>query len=1135
MHNLLAALCTVLATVACLSAALSAPATDNWEPSAPSKTPPVAVPGRAPIPVHPISKDLLTLKTPLQAKAPLKINSHYKTARAAVTAVRLQLDKAFYEIGDKVSAKLSFASIDPKEDYLVVHVVSDAKDVEAVLLKKVAPGRYETMGSNTTVARQTKTPNAHDGKLETRAGGRIVGVVFIDPKNYPVGANVIADVAIAGTNASALAKQQLAPGAISEEERAAQQTSAPFGLLMARGGLPLEVALGQVIFTPNGMADMKAFLEYSGGKIIGRQQNGGDAKISNSAVSYLVSVPPRRARVDRLPDLRNLFAEKDDVIATQQATLQTYALILEYRLKGFAVSANPRLRQHGVFATTETATGILGPSMQLTNGAGAACAPDDVTCPINTPRLWAHVALWDLDSARVPVAFVDQGFATAGPDFRRPAGGTFRECDFERFPAVCAPGVANTPPTVGANLVGDRVWHGTGSVSTAGAVLNNSWMPGAGAAGFNGGSAGPGGQVLVPMMYRMGLGSYAFQMGAAVTRATDDGAACINIAAGYPCNVKLTLVGDFELCNPAARAGACAALIGAASSAAVAATGAACGGGGLLGAILDIFAPGVGSAIAATTCTTATAAAATSIAATVTACTALVALGDVSGPMQAGVNHATERGVPVIASMGNQFNAAKIPAELRPFIDAATLSFDGNRLRIIPATLPPVIAIGAATVTGGAWVNHQVRGASVVVWAPEINPYLSPAIGAATPTGAAGFTTTPSHDGTSAASSYVTGVVAAMQAANPLLNPNTSTLSAAQRRSIPRSIARILRTTANQMGTGTAEPARLPMVDPWRALRSAWGAWPAGFEDQMNFDETGADDTAAGARALVGPRMNGTIIAVPGAGGGAPTLRDVDFYRATPAPSSVRGATFRVTLRFPEVLRGANAGRLELVGEGWTPAGDTVSTTGSGATRTRIRSLSFVSTTVARGASSTFQIRGVGDEDNVYTLDVGEFPMLEPDRFDRDTADNVPASRPNNNSPAHAVPIGVPGGLAWPAGALTQHLVVPNLNFHDSADEDWFLFAGYPPGAGSRVCRHLDMAWNASLRIEIGDGVSMEELLPVTVTDGPHRGERQFSITNPPTGLYVRVTHRPGATDLSYALDITHSALALPSGLGVCH
>src|SRR2546425_678436 len=66
-------------------------------------------------------------------------------------------------------------------------------------------------------------------------------------------------------------------------------------------------------------------------------------------------------------------------------------------------------------------------------------------------------------------------------------------------------------------------------------------------------------------MLMTGLRSYAFEMGLGIRRAVVDGAAVINISAGYPCRVIATIsgvTGGIDVCSRGTWAGLCEAVAG---------------------------------------------------------------------------------------------------------------------------------------------------------------------------------------------------------------------------------------------------------------------------------------------------------------------------------------------------------------------------------------------------------------------------------------------------------------------------------------------------------------------------------------------------------------------------------------------
>src|SRR5581483_11153674 len=64
---------------------------------------------------------------------------------------------------------------------------------------------------------------------------------------------------------------------------------------------------------------------------------------------------------------------------------------------------------------------------------------------------------------------------------------------------------------------------------------------------------GVAGQLGAPMLYKMDLHAYALEFGGAIRRATDDGAGVINISAGYPCRILISVV-SYQICTGPGRA-----------------------------------------------------------------------------------------------------------------------------------------------------------------------------------------------------------------------------------------------------------------------------------------------------------------------------------------------------------------------------------------------------------------------------------------------------------------------------------------------------------------------------------------------------------------------------------------------------
>ncbi|MDA0813961.1 MAG: carboxypeptidase regulatory-like domain-containing protein, partial [Verrucomicrobia bacterium] len=575
----------------------------------------------------------------------------------------LEFDRAVYRSGDLVRARATFGSVKPTETEIALMLVSPVKDdVEPVVMTRISDGVYEI--ASPIEVKSGGAATKLDGIFLAQPGEMFAGLLYIDSIPSMVGRiaiDIVSDLALLldpGFVGSPVEVNRAL--ALTEDENKIPQGGKPVGTLLKAGSLPVQIALHELIFAPKESGDLDRFLTRANGKV-SMEVEGEDG-----TTTYLVQVTPSADDLACLRQLRSLFDDKDKLYASNDGALETYSMALKYRLEGFIVGVNPRLQFMAVPSPGEPSVG----------GAVSRSMANDG--PLNVPQVWAFLALWDRDRARIPMGVLDMGFAP-NPDFRRRLDGTFIECDMEGRSASdiiggfrCAPGIAQGPPTVGASFFGPPVWHGTGVVTVAGGVINN---------GF--GSVGTGGQVVEPMLYRYGHSSYVFEIGSGIRRAVLDGAAVINISAGYPCRIIDTVGIEFSICDPVGRAGFCTAATATLSLAAAA----VCSTVGPLAGI-PIFGPFL-SAAAAVACGVTTVAVVTASA----ACFATLAAGDLRGPMQSAVDFASERGVPIVTSAGNAFHREGLPPVIRDIIDVSERRTE--RWDIIPAMIPQTIVAGA--------------------------------------------------------------------------------------------------------------------------------------------------------------------------------------------------------------------------------------------------------------------------------------------------------------------------------------------------------------------------------------------------------------------------------------------------------
>jgi hypothetical protein len=811
--------------------------------------------------------------------------------------IMLELDRLYYHPGDPVFATLKFPSdqfIAPGTNELYVFITSmGTKDVETIRL--TYNPQEPLVWRSAPLATTTNSGALMDGALNVLPGDQIAAVWYpyaLGPGAH-VEENLIGDVGIIlGPHPGADLITVNTDLALTVDELTPEPGDKPRGTLLPSNGIPVQIALNEMILIPRDASQLQEFLSQTGGSIVMSNLPPGLAA-TESATSYLIQVDPDLGSLEALPHLRALLGQTGAVVASNEKALRFWSLCLEYQLQGFVVAANPAMQFFGVPSAG------LGEMNNTMRAAG----------PLNVPQLWAFLALWDFDSAHIPVAVLDSGFAPS-PDLRVP----ILECDVDGG-FVIGPGRAMGPQRVGSSLFGDLVWHGTGVASILGGLLNNSWPSGSSTLT---GRAGVGGQVVDPMLYYYGLRSFAFEFGVGIRHAAASGASAINISAGYPCTIVSRLGIGFDICSPGGRAAFCAvatAPLAAASSQICAAAGAV--------AAIPIIGP-----ILAIPLTIACSVAVSATATASTACFATIALGDPPDPMQTAIDFANARGVPIVSVAGNKLDPASLPfpPEVLAIINFGNI--DPSAWMIVPGTLRGVICAASAD-NDWPFANEDFSGSRVDLWAPVLTEYLRP-VPQNTMTPASTWMTFD-LDGTSAAAPYICGVIAAMQAVNPALNPNTPSLSPAQRAAIPATILSILTSTAwnaatlnimapsgQQAATIAAGAARRNLINPFGAILSAAnGVLPnfsaMGYDSRLNFNET--DDVAAAdlpsfARTLApGVETSGTIICIPGLTSSlgipavppllpSPPNADVDWWKIQ-LPSAGTLVQIRVVLTYP--------------------------------------------------------------------------------------------------------------------------------------------------------------------------------------------------------------------------------------------
>lgn len=804
------------------------------------------------------------------ARAPLSLEVRAAPpSPATAVPVRVTWDAPFYADGAEARLRVDFGQgIAPAAlpDALVAS--ADSRDVERLALSRAEGNAFVSVPLK---LRATLEPVQQlDGTLGLPAGGTLWGFVAFDR----------AEAALAGLGADsahAVAFLEKGPGSAAEVRvepaLAVEDADAGVGTLLGEGGFPLQLANGQLVLQHADAETLQAFLAHSGGRVLQTIQSGEDASFS------LVEVEASAVTAEQLAAVRAALGEQGTLRGSSAAALGTLGLALAYRAQGYDVSLNPRPVPSAAPALSAAEAEAAGQAMAMQGAAGAAgpCVPgtDAGACALSIPALWSYLALQDLDARTIPVAIIDDGF-DLGPDLPLlPDGGAPLECDVADLSARCGTGAARGAPRV-RNSGGGMGWHGMGVVAASTAPLDDGQ-----------GVAGTGGQVAQPQLYRYGVAGYAWDMGVAIRKAVDNGAAVINISSGFPCRISTVVGPSFNVCSVTGRAELCALVSAGAATAAAAVCTSPAAAIPVVGAIL---------------CGTATAAAVTASG----ACNSSLVFGDVRGPLHGAVRYARAAGVPVVASAGNSVQPEAWPPEVLALLNTSDL--DISHWHVVPALLPGVISVGAVD-TGLA--NTQLYGEAVTTWAPEFTRYMAPG------------TLDPSapHElmnfgATSAAAPYVTGVVAAMQAVNPTLDPARAT--PLQRATAVQRITDILHGPPGALDNAQLvalgypdEPTRRPrLIHPFGAvLAAAAGHLPAPLDPTLNFSELLApDDTPASARPLaLDTDVAGTILRLS-----TSQPQDEDWYAVQLPPLTDRafGVDVELSWRGNEAPRLLNAAPL---------------------------------------------------------------------------------------------------------------------------------------------------------------------------------------------------------------------------------
>lgn len=958
---------------------------------------------------------------------------------AGSSPATLVLNKLVYKSGDNIKCTLiTNGKLQIEENKYVAYVSPGTKDVEVVQM--VTKDKITFVPKKGIRVLKSGIVKKDDGVLRTVGGETIVAYYFIADEQKQAMDSALTFIADFAMIEGAVKESVVVVNAdirLSNNEKD-QNGAVISGTLMAGHEMPIEVAAGQVIFNARTPADLKTFLEYAQGRLLGSipmsQPDMGEM--------HLIEVNLNDIKLANLSMVRATWGPKDTLRGSNQEVLKLIQFCIQAQMEGFPVSPNPKFG--------------------FSNGDNNCDCPSELVNPVNLPgeilpegfrltfgaqgrqwipAVWNFMAIWDKDREFVNVGVIDQGF-NRNVDYG-PAANAIPQCQVIYDNGIrvnCAENAAMGPPTVGNSGVFDPTWHGNAVWARIGGVLNNGPqtmdVPS---------TAGVAAQVARPVLVKIGgADAYAFGIATAIQAAVNNNAQVINISGGYPCRLLLNILGwGPNICSAGGRSEICAAvgpvIFGGASIACE--------------ATFRWWCPPCADNCQAGVATTMTA--------FIQGCISQIGLINPPDLMNDAIQFAKSRGVPVVASAGNIIRRSafegRLPNEVLNLIDLSENRMTVEDWQAVPAVLPDVICVGAAdsktyptTVVGSPcarvntthpsghptpfW-NTQVFGNRVDIWGPEDGFFIAPTV--TTPAPAEGYVQAlhECFNGTSSSAPFITGLIANAMAVNPFLNPRTTTLSALERSQIPTNIRNLLTGSAFQQANLPFEPSnrRRNLVNPMGFMLAANNFRNGGVPDLPRYDKMynfngnePFDDSPDGAGRITGSLFSeqlttGAIVHIPSASNNAPAITDKDFFSiSVPAtPGSPERFNMELVLTTP---RGDRFGNLHVRGNGLQLISTTLVGSNEEAKIYRVNDLA---------ESMLISVEGVAEtDDNLYELKV--MPLVRQGANNLIGCNNAPAVLPEG---IYTIRLNINQKSLDAPDMFNVHL----WDFHGGANQKWHI------------------------------------------------------------------------------------------------